>query len=66
MTDLKIYGQHDQRTIDQLERCVAAEEGARGVLCADGHLGYSQPIGGAVAYREHVSPSGVGVSEEAP
>jgi len=60
MTDLKIYGQHDQRTIDQLERCVAAEEGARGVLCADGHLGYSQPIGGAVAYREHVSPSGVG------
>lgn len=54
------YGQHDQRTVQQLERCVAAEEGAIGVLCADGHLGYSQPIGGAVAYREHISPSGVG------
>jgi tRNA-splicing ligase RtcB len=30
------------------------------VLCADGHLGYSMPIGGVVAYREHISPSGVG------
>src|SRR5262249_29519346 len=31
-----------------------------GVLCADGHLGYSMPIGGVVAYRNHVSPSAVG------
>ena len=60
MEDLTIFGDHDQRVIDQLARCVAAEEGARGVLCADGHLGYSQPIGGAVAYRDHISPSGVG------
>jgi tRNA-splicing ligase RtcB (3'-phosphate/5'-hydroxy nucleic acid ligase) len=30
------------------------------VLCADAHVGYSQPIGGAVAYRDHISPSGVG------
>jgi tRNA-splicing ligase RtcB (3'-phosphate/5'-hydroxy nucleic acid ligase) len=57
---IRIFGDHDERTIAQLERCVAAEEGARGVLCADGHLGYSQPIGGVVAYREHVSPSGTG------
>lgn len=57
---MKIYGQHDERTIQQLERCVAAEEGALGVLCADGHLGYSMPIGGVVAYRGYVSPSGVG------
>ncbi len=57
---LTIFGHHDARTIEQLERCLAAEEGARGVLCADGHVGYSQPIGGAVAYREHISPSGVG------
>lgn len=59
-TDVTIFGQHDERTIDQLRRCLAAEEGAIGVLCADGHLGYSQPIGGAVAYRDHISPSGVG------
>ena len=41
-------------------RCLAPEEGARGALCADGHFGYSAPIGGVMAYREHVSPSGVG------
>jgi tRNA-splicing ligase RtcB len=55
-----ILGDHDEKTIRQLEQCVAVEDGAQGVLCADGHLGYSMPIGGVVAYREHVSPSGVG------
>ncbi len=49
---MRIYGEHEQRVIDQLARCAAVEEGARAVLCADGHLGYSQPIGGAIAYRE--------------
>jgi tRNA-splicing ligase RtcB len=57
---MRIFGAHDERTRRQLEQCVAIEDGARGVLCADGHLGYSMPIGGVVAYREHVSPSGVG------
>lgn len=57
---MKIYGEHEQRTIDQLARCQAAEEGAMAVLCADGHVGYSQPIGGAIAYRDLISPSGVG------
>ncbi len=55
-----IYGEADEGTIAQLDRCLAVEEGARGVLCADNHLGYSQPIGAAVAYRDHISPSGVG------
>ena len=57
---IRIFGDHDDRTIKQLERCVSAVEGSRGVLCADGHLGYSAPIGGVMAYREHVSPSGAG------
>lgn len=57
---IKIHGQHDQGTIDQLNRCVDAVPDARGVLCADGHLGYSCPIGGVVAYRGHVSPSACG------
>jgi tRNA-splicing ligase RtcB (3'-phosphate/5'-hydroxy nucleic acid ligase) len=57
---LKIIGEHEARTIGQLARCVQAEDGARGVLCADGHVGYSQPVGGAVAYRDHISVSGVG------
>lgn len=57
---MKIYGQHDARTVEQLKRCQDAEEGSLAVLCADGHVGYSMPIGGVVAYRNYVSPSGVG------
>lgn len=57
---MKILGEHDDRTIGQLQRCVDAEPGAQGVLCADGHLGYSMPIGGVVAYQQFISPSGVG------
>lgn len=54
-----IFGQHDQATIKQIETCVAAG-GERGVLCADGHKGYAQPIGGVVAYKNKISISGVG------
>lgn len=57
---MKIFGHHDERTVQQLKRCIAAENDAVGVLCADGHVGYSMPIGGVVGYRKFVSPSGVG------
>ncbi len=57
---MKIFGEHDTETIEQLRRCAAAEPDAPAVLCADGHLGYSMPIGGVVGYRDHLSPSGVG------
>jgi tRNA-splicing ligase RtcB (3'-phosphate/5'-hydroxy nucleic acid ligase) len=56
---VKIFGQHDEATIKQIETCVAAG-GERGVLCADGHKGYAQPIGGVVAYKDKISLSGVG------
>jgi tRNA-splicing ligase RtcB len=39
---------------------MAAGDAEFGVLCADHHPGYSQPIGGGIAYEGHVSPSGVG------
>jgi tRNA-splicing ligase RtcB len=55
---VKVFGPADPAALQQIERC--AEEGERAVLCADHHLGYSQPIGGAVAYRDLISPSGVG------
>ena len=55
----KIFGKHDEATLRQIERCVAAG-GERGVLCADGHKGYAQPIGGVVAYKDKISLSGVG------
>jgi len=54
-----IFGEHDEATIAQIERCVEAG-GERGVLCADGHKGYAQPIGGVVAYTDKISLSGVG------
>jgi tRNA-splicing ligase RtcB len=55
-----VFGTHDSKTVEQLTNCLTVEEGARGVLCADGHVGYSMPIGGVVAYRGLISPSGVG------
>lgn len=55
-----VYGQHDERTLAQMERCMSAGSAAAGVLCADGHLGYAHPIGGVVGYTDHISISGVG------
>jgi len=55
----KIFGQHDDATLKQIHTCVATG-GERGVLCADGHKGYAQPIGGVVAYKDKISLSGVG------
>lgn len=56
---MKIYGQHDEKTIKQLQTCMDSG-GSYGVLCADGHLGYAHPIGGVVAYKYKISLSGVG------
>jgi tRNA-splicing ligase RtcB len=56
----KIYGQHDDKTIRQMETCMATGSAAAGVLCADGHLGYAHPIGGVIGYTDHISISGVG------
>jgi tRNA-splicing ligase RtcB (3'-phosphate/5'-hydroxy nucleic acid ligase) len=55
----KVFGQHDEATLRQIENCMDSG-GACGVLCADGHKGYAQPIGGVVAYKAKISLSGVG------
>jgi tRNA-splicing ligase RtcB len=57
---IKTFGPVDPRSLEQLQRCMAAGDADYGVLCADHHPGYSQPIGGGVAYEGYVSPSGVG------
>jgi tRNA-splicing ligase RtcB len=57
---IKTFGPVDERSLKQLERCMDAGDAEFGVLCADHHPGYSQPIGGAIAYEGYVSPSGVG------
>jgi tRNA-splicing ligase RtcB (3'-phosphate/5'-hydroxy nucleic acid ligase) len=60
MGTIKTFGPVDERSLAQLERCMDAGEADYGVLCADHHVGYSQPIGGGIAYEGYVSPSGVG------
>jgi tRNA-splicing ligase RtcB len=57
---IKTFGTVDERSLKQLERCMEAGDAEFGVLCADHHPGYSQPIGGGIAYEGYVSPSGVG------
>lgn len=60
MSTIKTFGPVDERSLKQLERCMEAGDAEFGVLCADHHPGYSQPIGGGIAYEGYVSPSGVG------
>ena len=57
---ITVRGDIEPRAVDQLRRCAEAGDAVAAAICADGHVGYSQPIGGVVAYPEHVSPSGVG------
>jgi tRNA-splicing ligase RtcB len=55
-----IFGREiiDASSIEQIKRCVSKED--KGVLTADAHYGYGHPIGGAVAYKNKISLSGVG------
>lgn len=55
---MKIFGEHDQQTLDQFHSVMHGAE--KGALMADGHLGYVMPIGGVAAYRDRISISGVG------
>lgn len=52
MGETRIYGEHDAKTLAQLDRCMTVGSAVKGVLCADGHLGYAHPIGGVVAYED--------------
>jgi tRNA-splicing ligase RtcB (3'-phosphate/5'-hydroxy nucleic acid ligase) len=60
MSTIKTFGEVDERSLEQLKRCMEAGDADFGVLCADHHPGYSQPIGGGIAYEGYISPSGVG------
>lgn len=57
---LTVFGQHDDATIAQMKNCMAVGNAVAGVICADGHLGYAQPVGGVIAYEKQISISGVG------
>ena len=60
MKQIKIFGREiiDDKSIAQIERCSSENDIA--VLTADAHYGYGHPIGGAVAYKNKISLSGVG------
>lgn len=56
---MRIFGEHDGQTLKQFHD--VASRATRAALMADGHVGYVMPIGGVAAYRNKVSPIGVGV-----
>lgn len=60
MKKLTIFGKEiiDDNSVQQIQRCLG--ENDIGVLTADAHFGYGHPIGGAVAYKDKISLSGIG------
>jgi tRNA-splicing ligase RtcB (3'-phosphate/5'-hydroxy nucleic acid ligase) len=57
---LAVFGEHEANTLDQMRNCLKVGNAVAATLCADGHLGYAQPVGGVIAYEGQVSISGVG------
>jgi tRNA-splicing ligase RtcB (3'-phosphate/5'-hydroxy nucleic acid ligase) len=57
---LRVFGGHDENTLKQMRDCMGVGNAVAGVICADGHLGYAQPVGGVIAYERQISISGVG------
>ncbi|CAA2136988.1 RNA-splicing ligase RtcB [Hyphomicrobium sp. ghe19] len=57
---LTVIGEHDAATVAQMRNCMGVGNAVAGVICADGHLGYAQPVGGVIAYEKQISISGVG------
>ena len=57
--DIPIWGfPVDDGALQQIKRCAA--DAAKVAMMADHHKGYAVPIGGVLAYPDHISPSGVG------
>lgn len=57
---LTIFGQQDEGTLSQMATCMKVGNVVAGAICADGHLGYAQPVGAVIAYDKQISISGVG------
>jgi tRNA-splicing ligase RtcB (3'-phosphate/5'-hydroxy nucleic acid ligase) len=56
--DIPVWGTPDEGAISQIKTCARTADKA--ALMADHHKGYAVPIGGVVAYKDAISPSGVG------
>ncbi len=59
LNNIAVFGDPLQNAVDQMDNCL--RKGAhKAALMADHHLGYAVPVGGVIAYRDKISPSGVG------
>src|SRR4051794_2845383 len=56
----QVFRQPDDATGAPMRNCMSGGNVVAGVICADGHLGYAQPVGGVIAYEKQISISGVG------
>jgi tRNA-splicing ligase RtcB len=56
--NIPVFGQADDRTLNQIRVCARTAD--KVALMPDNHLGYGVPIGGVVAYKDAISPTGVG------
>lgn len=54
------FGEHDENTRQQILTAAQDKRVVRAALMPDGHYGYNVPIGGVLAYKDAISPSGVG------
>ena len=57
---INVWGTPDPGAVEQMRTCAEVGRVRATALMADHHLGYSQPIGGVIAYEDMVSPTGVG------
>ncbi len=55
---IPVFGSVDDRTLNQIRVCARTAD--KVALMPDNHLGYGVPIGGVVAYKNAISPTGVG------
>src|SRR5215207_1893366 len=56
--DIVVFGQADEGAMVQARVCANTADYV--ALMADNHKGYAVPIGGVLAYKNAISPSGVG------
>ncbi|GAG45511.1 unnamed protein product, partial [marine sediment metagenome] len=58
INDIPVWGEVQQNALEQITNC--KKDADYVALMADHHLGYAMPIGGVAAYKDKISPSGVG------
>lgn len=57
---ISVWGTVQANALEQMQNCMKHPLVHGSALMADHHLGYAVPVGGVIAYRNAISPSGVG------